>query len=97
MEERLEIFLERHRRFIIETRAAFRGYAALPPPNAQNRIKQAAWWETLGVAKNAEWGAVVKAYKEKAKEHHPDNPNGSSAKMAEINGAYEEAKKVKGL
>ena len=68
-------------------RAAFRGYAALPPPEP-GRL----WWKVLGVQKSCSLATAQTAYHDLAVEHHPDNPNGGDvAKMVEINRAWEEA------
>lgn len=76
-------------------RAAFRGYAALPPPLAAGSGKP--WHETLGVKANAEWGAIVAAHRKLAKENHPDLQGGSANRMAAINEAFDLAKKERGL
>ena len=68
--------------------AAFRGYAALPPPSSKR-----GWWEVLGVARYGLTITVVeRKYLELAKKHHPDN-GGSAEIMAEINTAIAEARK----
>lgn len=49
-------------------------------------------YETLGLSENANASEIKKAYRQKAKEYHPDtNPNNPSAeeKFKEINAAYE--------
>lgn len=68
-------------------RAAFRGYASLPPPSDDRQP----WWEVLGVERGASLAAVTNAYRRIAKRHHPDN-GGSAERMAMLNQAYEEAK-----
>lgn len=70
---------------------AFTGFQALPEANRKKD-----WHEVLGVRKNAPWMEVEMARKEKAFTHHPDR-GGSNEKMAEINGAYEEASKLYGM
>jgi len=42
----------------------------------------------LGVAKGATADTIKRAYKEKAKEHHPDR-GGDASKFAEISNAYD--------
>ena len=42
----------------------------------------------LGVAKGATADTIKRAYKEKAKEHHPDR-GGDSSKFAEVSNAYD--------
>jgi curved DNA-binding protein len=49
-------------------------------------------YETLGLSENANASEIKKAYRQKAKEYHPDtNPNNPEAeeKFKEINAAYE--------
>lgn len=65
--------------------ATFTGYAALPAPEA--------WWQVLGVPQNADADTIQTAYRQLAKEHHPDK-GGSDAAMARINAAYDAARKV---
>lgn len=72
-------------------RAAFRGYAALPPPSSGQH-----WTAVLGVQPSASIEDISAAYKKKAKEAHPDAVGGSSDAMALINAAYGQAKKEKG-
>ena len=45
-------------------------------------------YSTLGVAKNATADTIKRAYKQKAKEHHPDR-GGDTNKFAEISNAYD--------
>jgi DnaJ-class molecular chaperone len=48
-------------------------------------------YSTLGVAKNATAEDIKRAYKQKAKEHHPDR-GGDTNKFAEISNAYDTLK-----
>ena len=66
---------------------AFTGFAALPP--ATNGVKP--WWEVLGVSERDSHDVIKAAWLELVKIHHPDT-GGSTARMAEINAAYEAAK-----
>ena len=66
--------------------AAFRGFEALPPPEATRP-----WWEILGVDRNASRSDVERAYRMRARERHPD-AGGSDALMAELNAAREQAR-----
>ena len=63
-------------------RAAFRGYAALPPPSASTSKP----WEVLGVKQGATAEEIEAAYREKAKKAHPD-AGGSNEQMAQVNAA----------
>lgn len=68
---------------------AFAGYAALPAPNRH-------WSSVLDCPAMAEFDDIKTAYNRMAKKYHPDQPDGSTERMAEINAAYAEAKKEKG-
>lgn len=65
---------------------AFAGYAALPPP--------VDWRRTLGLhPASRSLEDAQAAYRHLSKSAHPDVPGGSTAKMAELNIAMEQAKK----
>lgn len=51
---------------------AFRGFAALPDPDARE------WWEVLGVDRTATDAQIKDAYIDLAKKYHPDVPGGSA-------------------
>ncbi len=70
---------------------AFRGFVALPPPSAKRR-----WRDVIGVVANATPDEVKAAYRDKARDLHPDN-GGSDVGMAELNAAYDEFKKQRGI
>lgn len=53
-------------------------------------------YKILGIDPDAEDVVVTAAYKAKAKKYHPDS-GGSQEKMAEINRAYEEICKMRGI
>lgn len=64
---------------------AFTGFVAIAPPNWKKP-----WRQVFGV--KPEWTGDINAlYRQKAKQHHPDQ-GGSHTLMAELNVAYEEAK-----
>lgn len=65
---------------------AFTGFAALPPA----RTADPPWWVVLGVDQGATIDDVRAAYRRLAHLHHPDR-GGDSARMAQINRAYEAA------
>lgn len=71
-------------------RAAFRGYAALPPPAGTSRKP---WREVLGLngSTGVDLGVAESAYRAFAKKAHPDN-GGSDAAMAELNAAIKAAR-----
>ncbi len=62
-------------------RAAFRGYAALPPP------APASPWDVLGLKPDATEEEIEAAYRQKAKSAHPDRPGGSHEAMTRLNEA----------
>lgn len=68
-------------------KAAFRGYAALPPPGTSNAPH---WSQVLGVPRNATAEIISTAYREKARTAHPDT-GGSAEAMAALNAARDAA------
>jgi hypothetical protein len=68
-------------------RASFAGFIALPAPKVKD------WWEVLEVPRESSMERVQATYRMLAAIHHPDKDGGSEAKMAEINAAWERAKK----
>lgn len=53
-------------------RAAFRGYAALPPPtDAAGQLAQP-WWQVLGFENEPALAAAEARYRAMAKQYHPD-------------------------
>jgi hypothetical protein len=68
-------------------RAAFRGYAALPPPQKQTSRP---WNTILGVPLNADLAAVESAYKRLRSSSHPDK-GGNPDSFNEVQRAYEQA------
>lgn len=65
---------------------AFTGFAAIAPPDWKKP-----WREVFGV--KPDWrGDIRELYREKAKNRHPDS-GGSDTLMAELNVAYDEAKR----
>lgn len=65
-----------------ELEATFTGYAALPAPEQ--------WWQVLGVPKNANAEIIRNAYRQLARQHHPD-AGGSHDQFVRIQAAYERA------
>jgi hypothetical protein len=64
---------------------AFAGYKALPAMGAKR-----AWWEIMGIDRNAPAAQIKARFRELAERHHPDR-GGNPNQMAEISAAYEEA------
>lgn len=61
---------------------AFKGFAALPDPDARK------WWEVLGVDKTADDAAIKQAYFNLAKIHHPDR-GGDAVMFDQVQKAYD--------
>lgn len=74
--------------------AAFAGFTALPPGPA--RPARWAWWDVFGMAASASTEQVLARRRELALELHPDK-GGSHEAMAELNEAFEEFKRQRGL
>jgi hypothetical protein len=66
---------------------AFTGFKALPQTGSGW-----AWWEVLGVAKDAPRELVERAYRIAAQKAHPDKPTGSRADWDRLQEAYRQAK-----
>lgn len=64
---------------------AFQGFARLPAGTERKP-----WWQVLGVGHEATGAAVAEAFRQLAKQHHPDR-GGDARTMAELNHAYQEA------
>ena len=69
-------------------RAAFRGYAALPPPRDGKP-----WWDVLGVPQDCSLDAARQAHRTLAVKHHP-GAGGDVDRMAEVNRAWDEAQRA---
>lgn len=69
-------------------RAAFRGYAALPPPSAGTEGRE--WWEILKVGKGDSKTTVQRAYKVMRALYHPDKPTGDAHRFNEVQQAWEQ-------
>lgn len=66
---------------------AFQGYLALPAPES--------WWQVLGIAPAASEDDIRTAYRELAKQTHPD-AGGDQDKFVRVQAAYDAAMKAKG-
>jgi hypothetical protein len=73
-------------------RAAFRGYAALPPPG--QGVQE--WFNVLGVSRDASLSEIKSSYRSLASKHHPDRSTGNTEKFQEIEAAYRAAKTERG-
>lgn len=67
-------------------RAAFRGYAKLPPPSPQED-----WAAVLGVSRDDAWGAIEAAYLRLRSASHPDK-GGSPEAFHRVQRAYDAAR-----
>lgn len=73
---------------------AFSGFTALPAPAMEMGRH---WSSVLDCPASADFDDIKTAYNRMAKKYHPDNQaTGDAARMAEINAAYDQAKKEKG-
>lgn len=72
---------------------AFAGYVAL----LTGSIAQKPWWKVLGVNPDASPEKIQSHYRSLAASRHPDIDGGSNELMAELNGAYDEAKLERGI
>lgn len=68
-------------------RAAFRGYAALPPPPSAGGRP---WWRVLDVSKDATSKVIEDAYKRRRVKYHPDKPGGDAQLFHEVQQAWEQ-------
>lgn len=66
----------------------FAGYQALP----ENTNGSMTWYEVLSVPQNASKDAITEAYRQKAKQMHPDT-GGTTEAMTKLNVAYDQALK----
>lgn len=74
-------------------KASFAGFAALPPPPGSQPKRS--WWTVMDFSADSKptRGDIDSRYKALAKQRHSDMPGGSDVAMAELNGAYAEAKR----
>jgi hypothetical protein len=71
-------------------RAAFRGYAALPPPSGAATAGKTCW-DILELPIDSTVNAIKSAYKRKAKKCHPDTSSGDDSAMVALNAARDDA------
>jgi hypothetical protein len=72
-------------------RAAFQGYARLPPPSAVQRRQ---WFETLELPASATILEAEQSYKRLRSQWHPDKPGGDGARFDEVQKAIEAARQA---
>ncbi len=71
-------------------RAAFRGYASLPPPVGADGALAAPWWDVLEIPEGSTLAIAKTAYLEKVKKTHPDR-GGDAAAFNRVVDAYRQA------
>lgn len=72
-------------------RAAFQGYAKLPPPSAA--VPSREWHEVLEIPAASSLLEAEQAYKRKRSQWHPDRPGGNAEKFREVQAAIDDARK----
>lgn len=72
-------------------RAAFRGYAALPPPKGPDGQLAKPWWMALGFEESKPLAEAEARYRELVKTHHPDR-GGDAAIFNAITDAIRQAR-----
>ncbi len=78
---------------------AFNGFAQLPPPPGRPETLSESlnhWWVILDVFKTADKSVIIKAWKEKSMQYHPDR-GGKTEDILRINKAYEDARIERGF
>lgn len=76
-------------------RAAFRGYAALPPPTGPDGQLPKPWWDQLGVPEGSPLAVAEQRYRELVKETHPDR-GGDAARFNAVTDAIRAARQELG-
>ena len=71
-------------------RASMRGFQALPAPGTKP------WWEVLGLFPTATGPQIEAAFRNLARDRHPDRPGGSHDMMSELNRARDAGLKERG-
>ena len=71
--------------------------AARQAKQALHDLKNNSPYRILGVTEDADSEVIRAAYKARARKLHPDKPTGSAEKMAEINEAYHQICKARGI
>lgn len=73
-------------------KASFRGFMALPSPDTSSTET---WWAVLGIEETASADEINAAYRDRAKQFHPDR-GGRADLMAALNAARDEGLKANG-
>ena len=66
-----------------------------PPPEPESNANLDMCYRMLGLSPSATWDEIEKAYRQKAKRHHPDH-GGDEDTMRTLNEAYARLKKFRG-
>lgn len=80
--------IERHGGAAILERA-FTGFIALPAPIVAGMKRD--WWRVLDCSQSSSRETIEHSFRRLASRYHPDKEGGDPTKMAELNGAREEA------
>lgn len=73
---------------VSEAERAFTGFQALPEPG---KASARTCWQVLGIPPTHDPSAIDAAWRERAKQCHPDKPGGSHEAMSELNTARDQA------
>lgn len=76
------------------TEQAFAGYAALPPANV---APTHTWWSVFGLSRNASTEDVKTMYRHLVKRWHPDMDEGNREKFDQVQAAWEQFARERGL
>lgn len=87
IEKHIEAIRGQERWGVGTARQAFGGFVALPEAASGEP-----WWETLGIARDAELPSIEAAFKARAKSCHPDMPGGSREAWDRLQDALAQAR-----
>jgi len=80
---------------IIRALRELRGERVDPPSNGASARDMDVCFKILGVSPSAQWEEIERAYRQKAKIHHPDH-GGDGDAMRALNEAYTLIRRVRG-